>query len=377
MRTVATLSPQFWIGETGRQLRPPADRPKAERESYKDARIVATYLTNAPSSSMYGLYYVTARTIAEETGLYEGEVRAAMVLLDSLDYARYDQRTEFVWVVQMAWHQLNCPLKPGDRRVANVNTWYRALPKNPWLGPFFDRYKDACLLEERRDTPSSAPPAMPLLRDVTGAGSPFDGAKDLRPVPVPVQEGVQGKPKPKGEAEALGQWFHEFHAAYPSNRRVGGEKGQRAFTEALRKATPKGGSLEDTWGVVRRSLEHHKSSEQWQTERLVPSMTKWLSEHRWHQELEQAKGGRKVVTPPATGLWGEILGRMEAKLGRSAYFTWFKPLTVAKENGQTLTLLVGNPEAEGWIRKHHSEQLREACAEVGRPELEIKFTTSS
>jgi hypothetical protein len=368
VRTVATLSPQFWIGETGRELRPALAGSKVEREQLKDARIVAMYLTNAPSSTMFGLYYVTVRTIAEETGLFEDEVRAALARLDRLDYARYDYKTEFVWVLSMAWHQLGGPLKPADRRVIHVNTWYRALPKNPWLGPFFDRYKDTCLLEERREG-VTRDSSTPLLRFDDATGSPFDGAKDLRQIPDLRKEGVQGEPK---TVEApVDEWFDEFLKAYPSNRRVGGETGRRAFREALRQGS-KQGPARQTWGRMRRALEAHKRSEQWQTPRLVPSMTKWLAEARWNQDLEEAI----EVEEAPTGAWADILERLEVKLNRNQFLRWFKPLRAGPENGVSLTVITPDEHYEGWIRKHYAEQLQEACAETGRPGLQVTFTTT-
>lgn len=381
MRTVATLSPQFWIGETGRELRPKPNASGKERERFKDARIVATYLTNAPSSTMYGLYYVTARTIAEETGLFEDEVRAALALLHELDYARYDPKTEFVWVMQMAWHQLGCPLKPGDRRVTNVNNWYRSLPKNPWLGPFFDRYREACHLEERREGAVTRAVSMPLLRDVEGAGSPFDGAKDLRPLPVQEPEGVQGEPpKPAPEPEdGLQAWFNEFHALYPANRRVGGQRGQNAFREAIRRATAADKALtpRQAYLTMRRALQAHKSSEQWQQPRLVPSMSRWLSEDRWNQSLEQAATPRKAPAAPVTGVLAELIARMEVKVNRHTYYTWFRPLTAGPENGSSLTVVAPNDTFENWILNHYGKELRTACEEIGRPELKLKFVVAS
>lgn len=373
MRTVATLSPQFWIGETGKAMRPPAGASTTERERFKDARIVAVYLTNAPSSVMYGLYYLTVRTIAEETGLTEAEVRAALALLDGLDYARYDERSQFVWVIQMAVHQLGGPLKPGDRRVANVNGWYRTLPKNPWLGPFYDRYLDDLHLEDRREGVTLSV-ATPLLRYDDGTGSPFDGAKDLRPLQdTNTGEGVQGKPKAELDAGKLTGWFNEFLAAYPAHRRVGGKKGTLAYQEALRHASG-GGPREPAVQRLRRALEAHKRSEQWQTPKLVPSMSKWLSEAHWQRELEAAERPAAPPPVPAESVLGQLLERMEGKVNRNLFQKWFRPLRAGPENGKTITVYAPNGSFEGWISKHYGHLLLEASAEIGRPDLQVKFT---
>ena len=58
MRDYAKVSPQFWIGTTG----------KAIRASGSDAQIVALYLLTSPHATMLGLYYLPMLYIAHETG---------------------------------------------------------------------------------------------------------------------------------------------------------------------------------------------------------------------------------------------------------------------------------------------------------------------
>ena len=59
MRDYAKVSPQFWIGKTG----------KAIKKAGPEATIVALYLMTCPHANMIGLYYVPLMYIAHETGL--------------------------------------------------------------------------------------------------------------------------------------------------------------------------------------------------------------------------------------------------------------------------------------------------------------------
>ena len=59
MRDYAKISPQFWIGSTGRKL----------RDAGLEATLVALYLLSNPHANMLGLYYLPQLYIALETGL--------------------------------------------------------------------------------------------------------------------------------------------------------------------------------------------------------------------------------------------------------------------------------------------------------------------
>ena len=56
MRDYGKVSPQFWIGQTGKKL----------RAEGMEAQIVAMYLMTSPHANMLGLYYCPAMFIAHE-----------------------------------------------------------------------------------------------------------------------------------------------------------------------------------------------------------------------------------------------------------------------------------------------------------------------
>jgi chromosomal replication initiator protein len=75
----------------------------------------------------------------------------------------------------------------------------------------------------------------------------------------------------------------------------------------------------------------------------------------------------------STTLWNDILGRIETKVNRYSFYTWFKPTVCVADDGATLTVKVPNPLFRDWLTKHYSAVLDEALSEVGRPEAEITF----
>jgi chromosomal replication initiator protein len=72
-------------------------------------------------------------------------------------------------------------------------------------------------------------------------------------------------------------------------------------------------------------------------------------------------------------VWNDILGRIETKVNRYSFYTWFKPTVCVSDAGGQLVVKVPNPLFKDWLTKHYSAVLEEALAEVGRPETEISF----
>jgi hypothetical protein len=121
---------------------------------------------------MIGLYRLPLLYASEETGLKRREVLSALIHLGSLDFAEYDERSEFVWVREMARIQLGLlcgeVLKEGDKRAKGAAGLYKHLHCNTFLGRFFDRYAEVLRLPLRRDFESERKPL----------GSPLEGASE-------------------------------------------------------------------------------------------------------------------------------------------------------------------------------------------------------
>ncbi len=72
-------------------------------------------------------------------------------------------------------------------------------------------------------------------------------------------------------------------------------------------------------------------------------------------------------------IWDEVLGRVETKVNRYSYFTWFRQTSLAHDDGQTLTIRVADPMVVDWLTKHYAAILDEALTEVGRPGAHLLF----
>lgn len=143
MRDYATVSPQFWLGKTGREL----------RKQGAEAQLVAFYLMTSPHANMLGLYYLPVLYLSHETGLgLEGASKGLRSAIEA-GFCSYDVATEMIWVHEMAAYQVGRALKPGDNRCAGVRNEYASLPENPFLSLFYERYKADFHLSDKRENP--------------------------------------------------------------------------------------------------------------------------------------------------------------------------------------------------------------------------------
>src|SRR5206468_7097102 len=127
-----TLTPEYWTGAIGRDIR---------ARGGKDAQLLGIFLLSNDYMNMLGLYRLKLRDVEDDLGLSAEQVRPAFDVLQSVDYAYYDEATQFVWVREMARVRLyltdDQPLVRKDKRVRGARRLYATLPVNPFLGPFF------------------------------------------------------------------------------------------------------------------------------------------------------------------------------------------------------------------------------------------------
>lgn len=157
MRDYGKVSPKFWIGDTGKQL----------RRHGMEAQLLALYLLTNPHANMLGLYYLPITLMAHETGLgMEGASKGLRWCCEA-GFCHYDERSEVVWVPEMALYQIGAQLSPGDKRCIGVQNEYASLPGNPFLGPFFDKYQADFHMTARRESasPIQAPSKPPRSQE--------------------------------------------------------------------------------------------------------------------------------------------------------------------------------------------------------------------
>src|SRR5262249_4887627 len=74
-------------------------------------------------------------------------------------------------------------------------------------------------------------------------------------------------------------------------------------------------------------------------------------------------------------LWEEILARIETKVNRHSFYTWFKPTMYVSADARTITVRVPNPLFKDWLMKHYAGVITEAMGEIRRPNLAIDFVS--
>jgi chromosomal replication initiator protein len=76
-------------------------------------------------------------------------------------------------------------------------------------------------------------------------------------------------------------------------------------------------------------------------------------------------------------LWDEILARIETKVNRHSFYTWFRPTTFVADDRSSVTVRVPNSLFQDWLTKHYSGVIGEALNEVRRPNLTVNFVADA
>ena len=163
MREYGSVSPRFWIGETGKALR-----------GQPEAQVLALYLMTCPHANMIGVFHCPVLYMAHETGLGMEVASKALASLTKAGFCDYDEASETVFVVRMAAHQVGEQLKADDKRVLGVRKEYERIAVARMKTQFLAIYSKAFHLtgeppkqpEGKGDaSPSDAPP-----KQLTGTG---------------------------------------------------------------------------------------------------------------------------------------------------------------------------------------------------------------
>ena len=72
-------------------------------------------------------------------------------------------------------------------------------------------------------------------------------------------------------------------------------------------------------------------------------------------------------------IWDQILTRIETKVNRHSFNTWFRPTSFIADAGHAITVRVPNILFKDWLTKHYSLVLNEALTEARRPGVSLLF----
>jgi chromosomal replication initiator protein len=90
-----------------------------------------------------------------------------------------------------------------------------------------------------------------------------------------------------------------------------------------------------------------------------------------------AGAGSNGTGGPGAGanVWDRVLSRIEAKVNRHSFYTWFKPTSFITDDGAAIRVRVPNALFRDWLTKHYATVLTEALDEVDRPQSTVVFVT--
>ena len=73
-------------------------------------------------------------------------------------------------------------------------------------------------------------------------------------------------------------------------------------------------------------------------------------------------------------IWDQVLSRIETKINRHSFYTWFKPTVFVSDTKDTVNVRVPNSLFREWLTKHYSGVVAEALKEVDRGGASVVFT---
>src|SRR5688500_15014413 len=74
-------------------------------------------------------------------------------------------------------------------------------------------------------------------------------------------------------------------------------------------------------------------------------------------------------------IWDNVLARIETKVNRHSFYTWFKPTSFVADDAGSLRIRVPNALFRDWLTKHYAAVIDEALGEVERRGTTVTFVT--
>ena len=74
-------------------------------------------------------------------------------------------------------------------------------------------------------------------------------------------------------------------------------------------------------------------------------------------------------------IWENVLARIETKINRHSFYTWFKPTSFVAEGDGSLRIRVPNALFRDWLTKHYSAVIEEALGDLDRSGVAVAFVT--
>lgn len=313
-RTHNRVSSRIWTGRTARELR-----------AYPlIVRVLQHWLTENESAVVepYGVYHLQLDLAVLQIGAVDerrpgvgvsrAELEKALGILEQLDFCVYDEDSEWIWIREMAAHQVleaYQPLKEKDWRIRAAQKFYDGLPAIPQLGPFFDHYVDLLHLTNRRNG-QARKRARPLEGASEGAS---EAPKSTDRLPDHDQGDLLEEDRealvlraPQGsqalQAEAALANFDEWWRLYPQ------KTGKLKAREAWLKHKPPFAQIMDTTRAYLDSVQWAPKRAGDESSRAIPYPATFINGHMWED------------TPTPLGSRGGLGTKNAAMVQRTAGF---------------------------------------------------------
>ncbi len=75
----------------------------------------------------------------------------------------------------------------------------------------------------------------------------------------------------------------------------------------------------------------------------------------------------------SANVWNQVLSRIETKVNRHSFYTWFRPTVFVEDSGERVTIRVPNELFRDWLTKHYAGVINEAATEIQRDGIQISF----
>jgi len=92
--------------------------------------------------------------------------------------------------------------------------------------------------------------------------------------------------------------------------------------------------------------------------------------------LSDNSAGNRPGKMSLVELWGNILGRISAKVNSQTFQTWFEPMKISGFTGETIVIEGPNPFFIDWVYEHHIDKIRAAAKDVTGAEVNVELTAS-
>jgi chromosomal replication initiator protein len=76
-----------------------------------------------------------------------------------------------------------------------------------------------------------------------------------------------------------------------------------------------------------------------------------------------------------SNIWDRALSRIETKVNRHSFYTWFKPTAFVADQDGAIRVRVPNALFRDWLTKHYAAVIQEALSEVERTGAPVNFVT--